>query len=170
MESAESVIAVTIIERRDGEGAIQQCYYDPISNPQEYSSSFFELRLLNDVTNNIVVCAVTFPLRAKVYYSNNRVRDHSYLQYMEKFKCSKTQEWSPSYWFLWCIIETFCVQAMANDETLCEDLCICLNSRPNKWALHGCTVKGYTEGFDGNEKGGRPICAAPKSQVQLHAA
>ena len=42
--------------------------------------------------------------------------------------------------------------------------------RPNKWTLHRCNVKGCTEGYitiDGNEKLRRPICAAPKSRVQL---
>ena len=65
-------------EMCDGEGAIQRYYYDPISNPQEYfqysSSSLFEVRLLNDITNNIVFSAVTFQSRAEVYYSNNRFR------------------------------------------------------------------------------------------------
>ena len=38
------------------------------------------------------------------------------------------------------------------------------------WVLHRCTVKGCAEGYvtvDGNEKLRRPICAAPKSHVQL---
>ena len=111
---------------------------------------------------------------------------------MEKLKCSKTQEWSPSAkrikecWFLWCIIETYSeLNILSNTnlyaeytsngkrrniEMLCKDLYNSLNSRPNKWALHRCTVKGCTEGcvtIDGNEKLRRPICAAPKSHVQL---
>ena len=40
-----------------GEGTTQR-YYDPISNPQEYfqysSSSLFEVRYLNDITNNSI--------------------------------------------------------------------------------------------------------------------
>ncbi len=183
-------------EMRDGEGATQRYYYDPISNPQEYfqysSSSLFEVRYLNDITNNIVFSAVTFQSRAEVYYSNNRVRDKSYLQYMEKFKCSKTQEWSPSAkrieecWFLWCIVNIYSELNVLsttnlyaeytsngkrrNIEMLCEELCNILNTMPNKWALHRCTVKGCAEGYvtiDGNEKLRRPICAAPKSRVQL---
>ena len=102
---------------RNGEGVIQRYYYDPISNPQEYfqysSSSLFEVRFLNDVTNNIVFSAVTFQSRAEVYYSNNRVRDQNCLQYMKTFKCSKTQEWSEDCWFLWCIIEIY-VLSMTN--------------------------------------------------------
>ena len=64
---------------RDGEGVTQRYYYDPITNPQEYfqysSSSLFEVRYLNDITNNIVFSAVTFQSRAEVYFSNNRIRD-----------------------------------------------------------------------------------------------
>ena len=43
-------------EIRNSDGSIQRYYYDPISNPQEYfqysSSSLFEVKLLNDITNN----------------------------------------------------------------------------------------------------------------------
>ena len=173
-------------EKRDGEGATQRYYYDPLSNPQEYfqysSSSLFEVRYLNDITNNIVFSAVTFQSRAEVYYSNNRVRDQSHLRHMEKFKCSKTHEWSPSAkriedcWFLWCIVNTYSeLNSLSttnlyaeytsngkrrNLEILCVELCNTLNGRPNKWALHKCTVKGCTEGYitiDGNEKLRRPI-------------
>ena len=82
MESAESVISYyySYWEMRDGEGVTQR-YYDPITNPQEYfqysSSSLFEVRYLNDITNSIVFSSVTFQSRAEIYFSNNRIRDKS---------------------------------------------------------------------------------------------
>ena len=58
MAGAENVLVYTYSfwEIRNSDGSIQRYYYDPISKPQEYfqysSSSLFEVKLLNDITNN----------------------------------------------------------------------------------------------------------------------
>ena len=155
----------------------------------------FEVKLLDQVTHQIVHSGVTFESQVLVYNSSFGSYDQCHLaslkdvfsraKFASSFSWKLNEKQLEDSWFLYQII-LYCksqsclatkdlgTDANRGNRRDMEDLCELVNLHRSlkspQWVEHKCKMSGCSEGMavvDGNEKINRPICAAPKSKQSL---
>ena len=175
----------------------REYFFDPDQSPyiMATNQTAFEVKLLDQVTYQIVHGGVTFESQALVYTSSfgsyDQCRLASLVDVFSRAKVNSSFSWKlnekrlEDSWFLYQIILYYKSQSCLATTDLgtdanrgnrrdVEDLCELVNLhrslRSPRWVKHKCNMSGCSEGMavvDGNEKINRPICAAPKSKLTL---
>lgn len=154
----------------------------------------FKVKLLDQVTHQIVHSGVTFESQALVYNASfasyDQCRLASFKDVFSRAKVTSSFSWKlnekrlEDSWFLYHILyykSQSCLKTkdLGTDpnrgnrrdmEDLCELVNLHRSLRSPQWVAHKCKMSGCSNGIavvDGNEKINRPICAAPKSKLSL---
>lgn len=159
------------------------------------SQTAFEVKLLDEITLQITFAGSTFESQAQVYNTMHGREDKRRLELLVKTfgkssqyrgSCMEIERETfgrrlvsiPACTILQsvdCLSDTnLSTNASESNRRDIEELCEYANLHRSlhtpKWIAHCCRVKGCQEGFaviDGNEKINRPVCAAPKSRVNV---
>ena len=172
-------------------------FFDPSLSPyiMTTTQTVFEVKLLEQVTHQIVHAGVTFESQALVYNSSFGSDDErrlaSFKSAFSRMKNKSSLSWKlnekriEDSWFLYNIIlyyrshSRLATKDLGTDpnsgnrrdiDDLCEQVNLHRSLKSPQWVLHKCKMNGCSEGMavvDGNEKINRPICAAPRSKVSL---
>ena len=171
-------------------------FFDPSHSPYISTSSqtVFEVKLLEQVTQQMVHAGVTFESQALVYNSCFGMHDEECLGTLKSFsrvRNASSLSWKLNEkrledgWFMYNVIlyhqSAGCLETQdlgcdlnkgkrRDIDDLCEQVNLHRSLSSPRWVSHQCTLKGCSEGFavvDGNEKLNRTVCAAPRSKVCL---
>ena len=162
-----------------------------IKHLQISSQTAFEIEYLDNVSNQLSVCANTFEAIAELYTVNFISTDQERLSHLQQYSKCKSNDtpWRMNAQRLeegWLLLRlgifyqsrgmyaknliTEHINGRKNFEECCKEAYILISSETPVWIYHTCTVPGCTERYctiDGNEKLTRTMCAAPKSKVKI---
>ena len=154
----------------------------------------FEIQLLNQLTMQLALAAVTFESQAEVYNAIHAAEDATRLRAFEmKFRRRDGEDcWKLNVkcledgWFVYQLVlffgqhnllstVDFNTEQLPGNRKDMEHLCCKANFHltqiPPKWVHHKCKVKGCKEGLattDGNEKMRRSMCVHPRPKYPYH--
>ena len=158
---------------------------------QMSSQTGFEIRYLENVTNQLSICSSTFESISELYSINNMETDNLRLSKLLYFSRGQSSEmpWKlnpqrlEEGWFLYRIglfyqergemkvnMSTELKNCRRDLEILCKGVYDIIITEVPRWIYHSCSVPGCTQRFavlDGNEKITRTMCSAPQCKVKI---